>query len=152
MKMLLAGLMMVPVVGFAHSFEAGDLKIGHPWTRATPAGSKVAAGYLTVTNSGKTGDVLQGATVDGVGHVMVHSISNHHGMAHMEEMEGGAAVKPGETLTLAPGGVHLMWMDLKAPFKAGELVSGTLQFKNAGAVPVQFKVEAAGAREPAHKH
>ena len=36
----------------AHGFKAGELEIGHPWSRATPAGAKVAAGYLTVKNNG----------------------------------------------------------------------------------------------------
>lgn len=146
--------MLVPGALMAHEFTIGDLKVGHPWTRATPAGSDMAAGYLTVTNTGKTVDVLEDADVDGVDDVMVHSVRTENGVAHMDEMEDGVTIAPGATVTLAPSGTHLMWMGLTKPLKAGEMVSGTLEFKRAGKVPVQFKVEAAGARAPAgeHKH
>ena len=32
----------------AHDFSAGDLRIGHPWSRATPPGAKVGGGYLKI--------------------------------------------------------------------------------------------------------
>ena len=153
-KLLMVLMVMAPVAGFAHEFTAGALKIGHPWTRATPAGSDMAAGYLSVTNTGKVADVLDAAEVDGVGHVMIHTIREEKGVAHMDEVDG-VTVAPGQTVTLAPGGVHLMWMDMAKPLKAGELVSGTLSFKHAGKVAVQFKVEPLGAKAPvqsAHHH
>lgn len=144
-------LLSLPLTALAHDYKAGDLTIGHPWTRATPNGSDMAAGYLTVTNTGKQGDVLTGATVDGVGHVMLHATRQHDGVAHMEHLDGGIKIAPGSTVTLEPGATHLMWMEMTKPLVAGQMVSGTLQFERAGAVPVQFKVEAAGSKTPAVK-
>ncbi len=46
----------------AQDFTAGSLKIGHPWSRATPNGAKVAGGYLSVTNAGSEPDTLTGGT------------------------------------------------------------------------------------------
>lgn len=151
-KLVMALLVMAPMAGFAHEFKGGDLTIGHPWTRATPAGSDMAAGYLKVTNGGKTADVLESAQVDGVGHVMIHQITEAKGVASMDEVDGGVTIAPGQTVTLEPGGLHLMWIDMAKPLKVGEMVSGTLTFKNAGTVPVGFKVEPMGAKAPVHSH
>jgi periplasmic copper chaperone A len=46
----------------AQEFKAGDLTINHPWSRATPAGAKVAAGYITIVNKGTTADRLIGGS------------------------------------------------------------------------------------------
>ena len=45
----------------AHEFKAGSIDILHPWSRATPPGAKVAAGYLTLVNRGTQADRLLGA-------------------------------------------------------------------------------------------
>ena len=42
----------------AHEFKAGDIEIEHPWSRATPAGAKVAGGYFTIVNKGSAPDRL----------------------------------------------------------------------------------------------
>ncbi|RUV37010.1 copper chaperone PCu(A)C, partial [Mesorhizobium sp. M7A.F.Ca.MR.228.00.0.0] len=48
----------------AHEFKVGDLEVGHPWSRATPAGAKVAGGYFTVTNNGSAPDRLVSISSD----------------------------------------------------------------------------------------
>ena len=48
----------------AHEVTAGDLVIGHPWSRATPATAKTGVGYLTVTNNGSEPDRLIGGSAD----------------------------------------------------------------------------------------
>lgn len=135
----------------AHGYKAGDLTIGHPWTRATPGGAKVAAGYLTVTNGGKTADRLIGASVDGVGAVELHQMKVVDNVMTMREVKDGLEIKPGATVELAPGGHHMMMMGLAAPFKEGQMIKGTLRFEKAGTVPVEFKVEAMGAT-PSGEH
>lgn len=142
-------MVLAAFAAHAHHFTAGNLEIGHPWTRAT-AGN-VGVGYLTVTNKGTASDVLKGATVEGAGSVMIHQSVINDGMASMQPVGGGVVVSGGETVKLAPGGYHLMLMGLKAPLKEGAMVSGTLIFEKAGVVPVGFKVEKAGAVMPAHE-
>lgn len=66
----------------------------------------------------------------------------------MAPLPNGLEVAPGKTVTLAPSGHHLMFMDLKRPLKQGERVKGTLTFERAGAVPVEFAVESLAAKEP----
>ncbi|PZP40704.1 MAG: hypothetical protein DI585_00310 [Pseudomonas fluorescens] len=149
MKHILIALALLPTAALAHDFSAGSLTINHPWTRATPTGSTAAAGYATITNKGTKADVLTAATVEGAGHTMLHSTVTRDGVAHMNHLENGITLAPGETVTLQPGGTHIMMMKLAKPFKAGELVKGTLTFREAGTVNVEYKVEAAGAKAPA---
>jgi hypothetical protein len=67
----------------------------------------------------------------------------------MRELESPLEIKPGETVTLAPGGMHLMMMGLKAPLKQGEKVPLTLVFEKAGKIDVELDVVAMGAT-PGH--
>ena len=70
------------------------------------------------------------------------------GVMKMAPVEGGLAIKPGETVELKPGGLHLMFEDLTGGPKAGETVQGTLRFERAGTVPVSFSVAPIGATKP----
>ena len=133
----------------AASVKAGDLTIETPWLRATPGGARVAGGYVTLTNAGKEPDRLVGAAIPQAGRAEIHSMSMENGVMRMAPVEGGLAIEPGKTVALKPGGFHVMFMDLKAPVKAGEPIKGSLQFEKAGTVEVVFRVEAIGARGPA---
>ncbi len=128
----------------AHSFQAGDLSIGHPWTRATPTGASTAAGYLKITNNGKASDTLIAATAEGADKVEVHEMSMDNDVMRMRQLKDGIEIKPGETLELKPSGFHLMMIGLRTQFKQGDMVKGTLSFEKAGTVDVEFKVEPLG--------
>ena len=58
-----AALLLSAGFATAHEFKAGPLKIGHPWSRATPAGAKVGGGYLSIENTGTTADRLVSVSV-----------------------------------------------------------------------------------------
>jgi periplasmic copper chaperone A len=66
----------------------------------------------------------------------------------MRPMSGGLSISPGQTITLAPGGYHIMMMGLKAPLKQGDRVPMTLQFEKAGKIDVTFDVQSIGATQP----
>jgi periplasmic copper chaperone A len=129
--------------------QAGALKIGQPWSRATPNGAQVGAGYLTITNTGPEPDRLVGGSLANAGRVEVHAVTMENGVMRMHPVEGGLEIKPGETVVLKPGGNHMMFMDLTAPLREGETVEGTLIFEKAGTVRIPFTVEGVAARAPA---
>ena len=141
-------LALAAAPALAHDYKAGALSIGHPWARATPNGAKVGGGYLTVTNTGTEPDRLVGATLNGADHVEIHSMTMEGSVMKMAPVPDGLALAPGATVTLSPGGFHMMFVDLKAPLKKGERIAGTLRFEKAGTVPVEFAVEAIGAKGP----
>jgi copper(I)-binding protein len=140
----------IPFMAAAHDFKAGDLTIGHPWSRATPGGAKVGGGYLTITNKGSAPDRLVGATAAAVSdHVEIHEMAFKDGVMTMRPQPNGVTIEPGKTVAFSPGSYHLMLMGLKAPLKEGDRVKAELTFEKAGKVEVTINVEGMGARHPA---
>jgi len=127
----------------------GDLEITAAFTRATLPNAPVAGGYFTVTNSGTADDRLVSAASPAAGAVELHEMSMQGDVMKMTPFPDGIAVKAGETVTLSPSGLHLMFMQLRHPFVEGESVPVTLTFEKAGAVEVQLPVAGIGADAPA---
>jgi copper(I)-binding protein len=144
---LMAGL--AGSVARADDVKAGDLVISQAWSRATPNGAKIGAGYFTIENKGTTADKLVGVTGDVSPRIEVHEMSMNNGVMKMRAVDGGVTIDPGKTVKLAPGGYHLMIMDLKGPLKQGDKLALTLQFEKAGKVAVTLDVQGVGAQGPA---
>lgn len=136
----------------AHDYTLGTLKIGHPWSRATPAAAKVGGGYLKVQNTGKEADRLVSVSAPFAGRTEIHEMAVRDGVMTMRPLEQGIAIPAGETVEFKPGGFHIMFMELKEPLKQGEKRKGTLTFENAGTVEVEFAVDAVGAKGGNHEH
>jgi copper(I)-binding protein len=130
----------------AHEFKAGSLVIDHPWTRATPGGSKIASGYMTITNKGTMPDRLIGGSLAHASRFELHETKMEGDMARMRPLPKGLEIKPGQTVRLAPGGYHVMFTGLKQPFKQGEMLKGQLVFEKAGAIEVFYAVEGIGSK------
>ncbi|MCU4181453.1 copper chaperone PCu(A)C [Bosea sp. BH3] len=138
----------------AHGFKLGSLTIGHPWSRATPAGAKVGGGYLTIENTGSAPDRLVSVSAPFAGRAEIHEMALKDGIMTMRPLEKGVDVAPGAKVEFKPGGYHIMFMDLKQQLKQGETLKGTLTFEKAGSVDVEFKVDsiaAKGSTEGEHK-
>lgn len=135
----------------AHEFKAGDLLIGHPWSRATPGGAKIGGGYMTITNNGSAPDKLLSATTTAADHVEIHEMAMSNHIMTMRKVDG-VSVAPGKTVSFAPGGYHLMLVGLKNPLKEGDRVKATLTFEKAGPVEVTINVEGIGAQHPEMDH
>ena len=66
----------------------------------------------------------------------------------MRPVEGGLEIKPGETVTLKPGGYHVMFVKLKHPLETGKTVEATLQFEKARMVKIEMPIVAMDAAAP----
>ena len=134
----------------AEEVKAGDLVITQAWSRATPGGAKVGGGYLTIENKGSTADRLIGGSADVAAKIQVHEMATTNGVMTMRPLDGGLTIEPGKTVKLAPGGIHLMMLDLKSPLKQGDKVPLTLEFERAGKVSLWLDVQGIGAQGPAN--
>ena len=146
----LAAALAIAAPALAHSYKAGDLAVGHPWSRPAAAGMN-GAGYLTVTNSGKAADVLVAVEAPVAARVEIHQASTVGGVMRMKKLHG-LPIPAGATVALKPGGDHLMLLKLKQPLKIGDKVPATLVFKRAGRVEVTLNVQAPPAETSAHHH
>ncbi|HTO82240.1 MAG TPA: copper chaperone PCu(A)C [Methylomirabilota bacterium] len=117
-----------------------SIKVEGAWARSTPPGAKTAAAYLTVVNAGKENDTLMSASTPVAGTADVHRSFMDNGVMKMRPA-GPLDLKPGASLKLAPGGYHIMMMDLKQPLAAGQTFPVTLVFKKAGNVTAVVKVQ-----------
>ncbi|MEM6480519.1 MAG: copper chaperone PCu(A)C [Pseudomonadota bacterium] len=135
----------------AHDYTAGDMEIQHPMAFETAETAKVGAGYLTIVNSGDDADRLLEVRAD-IPRIELHDIEDNDGVVKMVEMENGIEIPAGETVSLAPGGLHIMFMGLESALVAGSEVPATLVFEQAGEVDVVFKIEERGSAMKEHDH
>lgn len=150
---LLASLCAVlSVPAAAHDYKLGALQIAHPWSRATPKGATIGAGYLTITNTGSEPDRLVGGSAVAAKRFEIHEMAVVDGVMKMREIAGGLEIKPKAKLEFKPGSYHLMFVDLREPLVKGKSFKGTLVFEKAGTIEVEYTVEAIGASGSTHHH
>jgi periplasmic copper chaperone A len=127
--------------GHAEDLKLGDLVIHHVWSAEAPAAAPVAAGFVEITNNGKADDTLIKATAEVSDTVQLHEMTMQGDVMKMAELKDGIPIPAGKTVVLKPMALHIMFLALKAHPKVGEHFKGTLTFKNAGTVDVDFAVE-----------
>lgn len=127
------------------------LVIAEAWTRATPRGAENAGAFLTVTNTGTAADSLVAADLAGGKRTELHETTAVDGVMRMRQVTE-IVIGPGQTITLKPGGLHIMIMGLEKPIEPAAIVKGTLVFKEAGRITVEFPATNVGAAVPPTGH
>jgi copper(I)-binding protein len=145
---LAASFALLALPAGALDYKLGALEIGQPWTRATPPTAPSGGGFLTITNTGTTPDRLLAVKSPAADKVEIHEMKMDGNVMRMRELEKGIEIAPGGTVELKPGGFHLMFMGLKAPFAKDAKVPATLVFEKAGSIDVDLMVQAMGAQPP----
>ncbi|MGV1005036.1 MAG: copper chaperone PCu(A)C [Candidatus Nanopelagicales bacterium] len=105
--------------------SCAHLEITDAWVKATTEG--MTAAFATMRNPDKVDVVITGATTPAAGMVELHQTVRSDGEATMQQMADGLTVGAGQSVTLAPGGDHLMLMELPKPIAAGDEVQVELQ-------------------------
>lgn len=130
------------VAAQAQDVKAGKIAITQPYARATVPGQPAGGGFLKLENKGDA-DRLLSVSAGVAGSVELHMMSMDGDVMRMRQVDS-IALPAGKTVELKPGGLHIMFMGLKAPLKAGESFPMKLKFEKAGEVTVDVKVEAPG--------
>jgi copper(I)-binding protein len=140
---MLATLIVAGAVFAADPREmrAGPIVIRDAWTRPAAAGMPMGVAYFVVRNDGASDDVIVAASTPAAAHVEFHQTTLADGMARMRPLREIVVPAKGR-VAVAPGGIHLMLVDLVAPLAAGARVPMVLQFRSAGRVEIQLAVEA----------
>jgi len=116
------------------------------WARPTVAGQSTGAAYLTIRNAGPNDRLIA------LGSPLSASASVHRtllvgGVARMRAV-GPLSIGTRRALAMAPNGLHVMLMGLKAPLRPGARLPLTLRFERAGLVrttlPIQMSAPDAG--------
>ena len=149
---LAALVAILALPAFALDYKLGAIEIGHPWSRATPPTAESGGGFLAITNTGTTPDRLIAVKSPAADKVEIHEMKMDGNIMRMREVEKGIEIPPGATVELKPGGFHVMFMGLKAPFAKEAKVPLTLVFEKAGSIDVELMVQAMGAQPPPSMH
>lgn len=120
---------------------AAGLRIDHPWTRPIPPGAPVAGGYLTIVNAGTKADRLLAVSSPHAGRVELHRMSMDGGVMRMRPIPEGLDIPAGSSVSLAPGGYHLMIFGPKQGLKLGDRLPVVLRFAKAGEVKADLVTE-----------
>ena len=139
MKSLALTLALTSLISIAAA--ASPIRVENPWSRATAPGQVVGGGFMTIVNTGNTADRLVSVTSAAAAEVQIHHTSMDGGVMRMRQLTDGLEIPAASRVELKPRGLHLMFMQLKAPLETGASFPVQLQFEKAGAVTVQFKVE-----------
>lgn len=125
-----------------HDHRAGDLRIMHPWARAT--NGDVTAVYMKIMNNGPTADRLLRVTTD-FGQAAFHETKEDGGVTKMRPVDS-VTIPAKKEISFQPGGLHIMLMGLKRPLAEGFGVPMTLVFEKAGEVHIDVLVQKSGAK------
>jgi copper(I)-binding protein len=117
------------------------LAVEGAWARQSPMEATNGAVYMTLRNSGAAEDRLLGAASDVAATVELHETTSSGGMMSMSPV-AAIPVPAGGSVDLAPGGYHVMLIDLVRPLEAGQTIPVTLTFEQAGTMTVMAEVRA----------
>jgi len=126
----------------AADYSVGSLRIAHPYARPTPPGATTGAVYLRIDNNGTANDRLVSASTPIAARAEIHDMKIDEGVMRMRSLSA-VEIKPGETVALKSGGMHVMLTDLKQPLKSGSKFPMRVVFAQAGATQIEVSVEPA---------
>jgi copper(I)-binding protein len=138
---------------FALFFQAPAwaLEAGDGWMRAMPPGQPTAAAYLSLRNTGEEPVRLVAASAPFARRVEIHESSQVDGMWRMRQLDS-LVVPAGGSVTLAPGGVHLMLFGLTQQIRDGDSLTITLELDSGASLPVTIEVGPPGGSGSHHRH
>lgn len=110
------------------------------WISESPPVARNNAAFVTLTN-GSRRDALVGVSTPAAEAAELHLMSMAGGLMRMQRLPL-INLAPNQTLSFAPGGRHIMLINMKQPLKAGDKVPLTLTFRKAGDITVQAEVRA----------
>jgi copper(I)-binding protein len=127
---------------------AGDLVVKDAFARAS-ATAQATSGvvYATLVNDTDVADRLVGVETPVAGMAMLHE-SKTDGQTETMAAVAALDIPAGASVTLKPGGYHVMLMGLKAPLKKGEHIAVTFIFEKAGRIEISLPVAGVAAQTP----
>ena len=131
----LAAAVALPAAARAHSYQLGDIAIGHAW--ALPASvSPEGQAFVPLVNNGKMADELVAARSSACGAIELRRNNRYD-----DPPLSSFLLEPGKPLPMRPTARHLRLMSLRNPLLLDQRFTIILDFLNAGETEVEFHVE-----------
>lgn len=130
---LIGALAMPAIAEDSPNVSVGNLIVEGAFTRPSAPDARDLEGYFSIINEGSVPDRLVSADADISDKTELRS-------AHGGALADGIEIPAGETVNLAPGEQHVLFVGIHHPVKGGDIVHATLGFENAGQIDIGFHV------------
>lgn len=107
--------------------------------RASNPARKITGAYMELRNHDSVARNLVRANTPLAAVTEIHEMKTVDGMMSMTRVDT-VGIPPGGTLSLEPGGFHLMLIDLARDLKPGDVVPMTLQFDDGSTISLELPV------------
>lgn len=114
---------------FSSIVFAEGISVTHGWVAATAPGQQVGGAYMDIS-SGEDARLIH-AESPAAEKVMIHVMTMKNGVMEMRHVKF-LEIPAGKTVSLSPGKIHLMLMNIKKPLKSGDVVPIRLDFETKG--------------------
>lgn len=138
------------MIGFQPAVFAGsdDIVVENAWARASIGTQRPGVAYMTLRNDGADPVILIGLTTPAATMAQIHATTiDKDGISSMAPA-GNIVIESGESVSLAPGGLHAMLMQLQKPLVEGESLSLTLTFAEGETRVINIPILGIAARGP----
>lgn len=127
---------------FAFASSSPQIEVIQAKARATFAMANTGAAYCQIVNNTEKDDLLLSVSVSEsvASMVELHTVAMVDEMMRMQELEEGIPLPAGQTVTLKPGGKHIMFMGLTGPLNAGGNLVVTFHFKHAESQTINMPI------------
>ncbi|MBP6774624.1 MAG: copper chaperone PCu(A)C [Gemmatimonadaceae bacterium] len=116
------------------------LQVRDAWVRAADSGATGAA-YLTLANGDTVDIAITGWSSSAAVAAELHETMQHQGMVHMSARPA-IVIARDSTLTMIPGGLHVMLIELRRALVVGDTVSLIATFADGRTLDVRAPVRA----------
>lgn len=130
---------------------ADKLEVHDAWVREAPPSVSVMAAYLTLHNHSAKGYTLVNLTSPDFKRVEMHRTEQNDGMSKMVPVSQ-VMLSPKGKVSFQPGAMHIMLMNPKKHFKAGDKIQLTLFFTDESSMEVSLPVKKATMKPGHHMH
>lgn len=120
--------------GASSDMKKAAVAVENGWVRVSEYSENVGGmtgAFGTFTNNTDAEVKILGGSAEIATMVEVHEVVMSGGKMLMQAKEGGIVIPAGESLTLEPGGLHIMLMGLKKPIATGDQITLTIDFEGA---------------------
>ncbi|QDQ26898.1 copper chaperone PCu(A)C [Chitinimonas arctica] len=145
--MKIRSLAFLLALAFPLAASACEVVVSKAWAKATAPGQPAAGAYFDIA-SGHSAKVVA-VQSPAAAMVELHETKMEAGVMKMRQLDG-LDLPAGKTVSLKPGGTHVMLMQLKAPLKAGAKLPLQLTVEQGGKrhmVNVEADIRAMGAEQ-----
>jgi len=130
---------------------SGKLEVHDAWVREAPPATSVMAAYLTLHNHATKGFTLISLSSPDFKRVAIHRREQQDGMSRMIPVLR-VILSPKGSVSFQPGSMHLMLMNPKKHFKAGDKIQLTLFFTDESSMTITLPVKKSATEPNQHMH